>query len=364
MSSTIGTNIKLSIFGQSHSKVVGVVIDGLPAGESINMDQVQEFMDRRRPGQGAHTTARKESDNPQVLSGILEGKTCGAPLAIIIDNNDARPQDYVQVGSQPRPGHADFSAWRKYNGRHDFYGGGHFSGRLTAPLCFAGAVCKQILTRRGVTIGAHILSVGDVMDAYYDSMNMTADELREISDKKPLSVIDDACSKKMLDLIAEVREDQDSIGGQIECCALGIPAGIGDPIFDGMENRIAQAVFGIPAVRGIEFGAGFAAARMRGSEHNDSFISDGGVVRTSTNKHGGILGGISTGMPLIFRTAFKPTPSIGKLQQTVDLLTGETIPLEIHGRHDPCIVSRAVPCIEAAAAVQILDLMLSDHKGF
>lgn len=364
MSSTIGTNIKLSIFGQSHSEVIGVVIDGLPVGEDIDMALVQEFMDRRRPGQGAHTTARSEADIPRILSGIVDGKTCGAPLAILIENTDARPKDYVQVGSQPRPGHADFSAWRKYNGRQDFYGGGHFSGRLTAPLCFAGAVCKQILLRRGVSIGAHILSIGSVEDAKFDPMNISADELRAISAKKPLSVIDDSCSQKMMDLIESVREDKDSIGGVIECCGLGLPAGIGDPIFDGVENRIAQTVFGIPAVRGIEFGAGFAASRMRGSEHNDSFFSDNGVIKTMKNDHGGVLGGITTGMPLLFRAAFKPTPSIEKQQQTVDLLSGETIPLEIKGRHDPCIVCRAVPCVEAAAAVTILDMMLSDHKGF
>lgn len=356
MSSMYGRNIKISIFGQSHSEAVGVVIDGLPAGRRIDFEKLQEFMDRRAPGRDEYSTKRTEPDVPEFLSGLRDGATCGAPVSAVIRNVDARPLDYAEIKNTPRPGHADYTAHVKYGGFSDPRGGGHFSGRLTAPLCVAGGVCLQILENEGVEIAAHIAGVGGVADVPFDPVTIDADTLRRLRTKR-FSVISDERGGKMREAIDAARLEGDSLGGVVECAAAGVPAGLGDPMFDGAENRIAAIVFGVPAVRGIEFGSGFGSALLRGSANNDAFYMDGGAVRTRTNNHGGVLGGITTGMPVLFRVAIKPTPSIEKLQDTVDLASGENVKLNITGRHDPCIVPRAVPCVESAAAIAILDMM-------
>ncbi len=357
MSSQIGKNITVSIFGQSHSQAIGAVIDGLPAGFAVDMEKVRAFLARRAPGRAAYATARREADEPIILSGLAEGKTCGAPLAMLIGNGDTRSKDYEKLRDIPRPGHADFTANLRYGGFQDVRGGGHFSGRLTAPLCFAGAICLQMLEQRGVFVGAHIASVAGVADAPFDPVRVCPADLQAVS-AKPFAVIDDAAGAAMQEKIAQAKADLDSVGGTIECAAVGFPAGVGDPMFDGLENRLAAALFGIPAVKGLEFGAGFAAAEMRGSQNNDPFLLEGDRVLTKTNHAGGILGGISTGMPLLFRLAFKPTPSIARAQDSVSLSRKKPEKLEITGRHDPCIVPRAVPVVEAAAAIVLLDALL------
>lgn len=356
MASQFGTKIKVSIFGESHGAAIGVVVDGLPAGEAVDPGELARFMARRAPGQGAHTTSRREADAVRILAGLTNGVTNGAPFAAIIENTNTRSADYRDLMDTPRPGHADYTAYVKYGGHNDVRGGGHFSGRLTAPLCIAGGIALQILARRGIRIGAHIASIHGVCDAPLDPAAPDMDALAQAS-ARTLAVLDPAAGERMIAEIEHARAAQDSVGGIIECAAAGLPAGLGAPMADGVENRIAAAVFGIPAVRGIEFGAGFAAAAMTGSEHNDAFVMEGARVRTATNRHGGVLGGITSGMPLVFRAAFKPTPSIAAEQDTVSLTEGRSVKLAVRGRHDPCIVPRAVPCVEAAAAITILDLL-------
>ena len=358
MSSTYGENLKLSIFGQSHGPAIGMTLDGIPAGLPCDMDILQAFLDRRAPGRAAHSTARKEGDRPRFLSGIEQGYTCGAPIAAIIENTNVRRADYDALRHVPRPGHADYTAQVKYGGFQDASGGGHFSGRLTAPLCIAGGLCKQWLAQQGIRIAAFIVSIGGVTDAYeYDPTDPPIDRIC-----KDFPVLDPAAGEAMRRRIDEVRAEGDSVGGIIECFITGLPAGIGEPMFGGVESRIAQIVYGIPAVKSIHFGAGYAAGYMKGSQCNDAFTIENGTVRTVTNHAGGILGGITTGMPVIFQTAFKPTPSITQPQQSVDLQTGEIRELRIEGRHDPCIVPRAVPVVEAAAAIAIFDLMLGNTQ--
>ncbi len=358
MSSEFGQNIKVTVFGQSHSDAVGAVIDGLPAGETIDISKLQSFMNRRAPGKSEFATQRREPDEPVILSGLLDGVTCGAPLCTIIENKDVRSKDYDKIQNIPRPSHSDYPAYVKYKGFTDVRGGGHFSGRLTAPLCFAGAVCKQILERRGVFIGAHIASIGAVDDIPFGPAHVSADEMAAVG-KKEFPAVSEKAAELMKKEISAAAEKKDSIGGVVECCAVGLPAGIGEPMFDGLENRLAAAIFGIPAVKGVEFGAGFAAAKMRGSENNDPYYFEDGKVKTLTNNHGGIIGGISTGMPLILRAAFKPTPSIGVEQNSVDLADKTNRTITITGRHDPCIVPRAVPVVEAVTAIVLLDLLMN-----
>lgn len=357
MSSSFGEKVKIMIFGQSHSEAIGVVIDGLPVGEEIDMERVQQVMERRAPGRNAYSTPRKEGDVPRVVSGLFEGKICGAPICAVIENTNTRSKDYDKLKDLPRPGHADFTAWVKYKGANDHRGGGHFSGRLTAPLCFAGAVCMQILERKGIQIGAHILSIKGVKDIPFDEVQIDAETLKMVT-SKAFPVQDDAAGEAMQVAIAAARANADSVGGIIECAVTGLPVGVGEPMFDGLESRLAAAVFAIPAVKGVEFGKGFGVAELFGSENNDDFIYEAdGTVRTKTNNHGGSLGGISSGMPLVLRVAFKPTPSIGQEQDTISISKRENDKLAIVGRHDPCIVPRAVPCVEAAAAVALLDLL-------
>lgn len=325
MGSSYGNRVKTSIFGQSHSEAIGVVIDGLPAGIEIDMEKLQAFMDRRAPGKTRFATARKEADAPKFLSGLVGNVTCGAPLCAVIENTDTRSKDYDNIRDLPRPGHADFTARVKFGGSEDVRGGGHFSGRLTAPLCIAGGIYLQILEKKGVTIETEILEIGGKTADIYDEID-------------------------------RARMDLDSVGGIVRCTVKGLPAGLGDPMFDGIENRISAAVFGVPAVKGIQFGSGFDGCRMRGSENNDEFyMDDEGNVKTRTNNHGGILGGITSGMDVVFDVGIKPTPSIGRPQKTVSFERGEDALLEIKGRHDPCIVPRALPVIEAAAAMALIE---------
>jgi len=359
MGSQYGSNVKVSLFGQSHSTAIGVVIDGLPVGLPVDLEELAAFLSRRAPGQGSHTTARHESDTPEVLSGLINGLTCGAPLAVLIRNTDTRSQDYEVLRDTPRPSHADYTAQVKYHGFQDRAGGGHFSGRLTAPLCVAGGICLQALKARGVAIGAHLVRVGAAKDRAFDPVTVTAADFETVVSHE-LPTLDEAAGAAMLAEITAASQGGDSVGGVIECAAIGLPAGLGDPLFDGLDNRIVQAIFGIPAVKGLEFGNGFAAAQLRGSQNNDAFYFDAeGDVKTRTNNSGGILGGISTGMPLIVRVAFKPTPSIAHEQESVNLATGKPATLVVTGRHDPCIAVRAVPVVEAAVALAIYDALLS-----
>ena len=354
MSNLIGNRFRVLIYGQSHAPSIGAVIEGLPAGFAPDWDAVRAFMARRAPGGNAMSTARKEADLPEILSGLNErGETCGAPLAMRIVNGDARSQDYAKLRDVPRPGHADYPAYVKFGGANDIRGGGQFSGRLTAPLCFAGALAMQLLAREGVRVRAHIAQIENVCDAPIDLAHPDLDAIQS----GELAVVDSAAGERMREAILAAKSDCDSVGGVIECFATGLPAGLGDPMFDGVENRLARAVWGVPAVRGVEFGAGFAAASMRGSAHNDAYRAQDDRIVTETNRHGGVLGGITTGMPIVMRAAIKPTPSIAQEQESVSLSRNENETLAVRGRHDPCIVPRAVPCIEAAVAVVLYDLL-------
>lgn len=355
MTSSVGRKLRISIFGGSHSEEIGVVIDGFPKGISIDIEKLRAFLARRAPGQGAHTTARVEADIPIFKSGITDGKTNGETIRAVIKNTNVRSGDYENVRDIPRPGHADFTAYMKYGKDCDMRGGGHFSGRLTAPLCIAGGICIQYLETFGIKIGAHALSIGGQSDTRFDEITP---ELSAVLYSEPIAVLDKSAGERMMEEILAAKGELDSVGGVVECAATGVPAGLGDPMFSGVENVISQIVFGIPAVKGIEFGRGFDVANIRGSENNDEFCIEDGKVRTRTNNHGGSLGGISTGLPIIFRAAIKPTPSIARPQMSVSLSEMCEKELRIVGRHDPCIVPRAVPCMEAALAVALCELMI------
>ncbi len=346
-------NLSVNIFGESHGTAIGVVIDGLPAGEKLDFEEIMRFMSRRAPKKDGTSTMRSEADIPEILSGVLDGVTEGSPLCAVIKNTDQHSADYKSVSTLARPGHSDYTGYIRYNGANDLRGGGHFSGRLTAPLCFAGAVAAQILKRRGIDAAAHIYKIKDIPDTPFDPVNIDTETLSAVKTRY-LPLIDRSKDEPMRNAILSAAKELNSIGGEIEYCALGFPAGYGDPMFDGLENRISRAVFAVPAVKGIEFGAGFAVAEMNASENNDEFYIKDGKILTRTNNHGGILGGISSGMPIIFRAAIKPTPSISRPQKTVDYVNMTEEELVIKGRHDPCIVPRAVPCIEAAANLALL----------
>ena len=361
MSSRMGNTVTVEVFGESHARAIGMTLEGIPAGVRIDEEKLHAFMARRAPGRDATATARREADTPQFLCGVRDGVTTGAPITAIIENTDTRSADYSALCTRPRPSHADYTAYVKYGGHNDLRGGGHFSGRLTAPLCIAGGIALQLLEAHGVTVGAHVSRIAGIADTPYDAENLTAETLRAAAGKD-FPTLSDEAGIAMRDAILAARADSDSVGGVVECGAVGLPVGLGDPMFDGMENRLAAAIFGIPAVRGVEFGAGFAAADLRGSEHNDPFYFAGGEVRTRRNNSGGVQGGITNGMPLLLRAAFKPTPSIAKEQDTVDLATGENVKLSIAGRHDPCVVVRAVPVVEAVTALVLLDAMRGDGR--
>ena len=357
MSSELGNNLRVSIFGQSHAEAIGVSIDGLPAGEKIDLEELYAFLQCRAPGRLDISTPRREEDRPRILCGLLDGHTCGAPLAAVIANANTRSGDYEQLKDRPRPGHADYTAQVRYRGFQDVRGGGHFSGRLTAPLCVAGGICLQILRRRGVDIAAHISSVWKWEDRPFQAMGEDRETLDRLR-RAPFPVLEEKAGERMRRAILEARAQGDSLGGVVECMVQGVPAGLGAGMFGGMDSRLAAAVFGIPAVKGVEFGAGFQAARMKGSENNDPFCVEQGRVTGKSNHAGGILGGITTGLPLVFRAAIKPTPSIAREQDSVSFSKMTDEKLTVHGRHDPCIVPRAVPVVEAAAAIVVLDALL------
>ena len=355
MSSTYGENLKLSIFGQSHGPAIGMTLDGIPAGLPVDLEKLQAFLNRRAPGQNDWSTPRKEEDKPEFLGGLLDGYTCGAPIAAVIYNKNTRSGDYDNLKNCPRPGHADYTAQIKYGGFQDAAGGGHFSGRLTAALCIAGGLCKQWLEAMGIRIGAHIIRIGNEVTDGFDPMQPQLDRVGQL-----FPTLDADSAERFQSLIAAAKADGDSVGGMIECAITGLPAGIGEPMFGGVESRIAQIIYGIPAVKSVSFGAEIAG--HRGSEYNDAFAVVDGDVITTTNHCGGILGGITNGMPVLFTAAFKPTPSIFKPQQSVSLSKMENVTMQVNGRHDPCIVPRAVPVVEAAAAIAVMDMILGNTQ--
>lgn len=353
-----GNNLRLSIFGESHGPAIGLVLDGLPAGEVIDENALFLQMSRRAPGRDKSSTPRKEADMPKIVSGVLNGITTGAPLCILIENTNTRSRDYGSLDRVPRPGHSDYAAYLKYAGYNDIRGGGHFSGRLTACLCAAGAICRQILFRRGIRIAGHAASIGSVQDTLFPETHIP-DSLMERLSTAYFSVIDPEKEKEMRTVIEEARMALDSVGGVVECAVTGMPGGLGGPLFGGVESLLSSILFGIPAVKGVEFGAGFGAAQLHGSENNDPYRYEDGRMQIAGNKAGGILGGITTGAPILFRVALKPTPSIRREQESVDLAAKKNVALSIHGRHDPCVVPRAIPVAESAAAVAMLELLLS-----
>ena len=357
MSSTYGENLKLSIFGQSHGPAIGMTLDGIPAGLPVDFDKLQVFLNRRAPGQNDWSTPRREEDKPEFLGGVLDGYTCGAPIAAVIYNKNTRSGDYANLKDCPRPGHADYTAQVKYGGFQDAAGGGHFSGRLTAPLCIAGGLCKQWLGEMGVGIHARIHTLAGVSDAEIDPVHPQVERIGA-----DFPVIDPESGSHMRDAIAKAKEQQDSVGGIVECIITGLPAGIGEPMFGGVESKIASIVYGVPAVKAVEFGAGFSCAFYSGHDLNDAYTVENDRIQTLTNFSGGILGGITNGMPIIFRAAVKPTPSISRPQKSISLSHKEEQDLIVKGRHDPCIVPRAVPVIEAAAAIAIFDLILGNTQ--
>ncbi len=356
MGSVVGKNIKVSVFGESHSEALGVSIDGVPAGVKIDFDSLSELLARRAPKGGGLSTARKESDMPNFISGVKDGVTTGSPICAIIQNTDTRSKDYEKLRLAPRPSHADYAAHIKHSGNNDIRGGGHFSARLTAPLVVAGAIFKQLLEQKNIFIGAHISSIENINDTPIDPITGSVKQLKDIKNNE-LSVFDQTQAGRMKQVIQDAKHGGDSVGGTVECSVVGMPVGAGNPMFDGIENRIAYGMFGIPAVKGIEFGSGFFGSTLKGSENNDEYDVVNNEIVTKTNNAGGIVGGLSSGMPVVFKVAFKPTPSILKPQQTINLNTLEPEVLTIEGRHDPCVVVRAVPIVEAVAAIVIYDIL-------
>ena len=357
MSATFGRNLRMTIFGESHGKGIGLVLDGLPPGTPIEEEFIKEEMARRAPGKNQMSTQRQEKDAFIIESGVFEGKATGTPLCVLIPNSDQHSKDYSLLKDVMRPGHADYAGKVRYNGFNDYRGGGHFSGRLTAPLVFTGAVAKTVLAQKGIVVGAHVARIGKITDDLFNPLGEMTERLMALR-KFTLPVLDDGKASLMEAEIMAAREQMDSVGGIVEVMAVGMPPGVGDPFFDSLESRLSHALFSVPAVKGIEFGAGFALAVRKGSEANDPMTFDKGNVRTTRNNNGGITGGITNGMPVLFRVAIKPTPSIGQPQQTVNVTEGKDTILEVKGRHDPCIVPRAVPVIEAVTAWVLLDMLL------
>ena len=356
MAATYKNHIELTIFGESHGKTIGIVIGNLPSGIHIDEQEIAKDMKRRAPGQNLMSTARKEADRVEIISGLQDGITTGAPLTGIIYNRDQHSKDYSLLKSHMRPGHSDYPAYVKYHGHNDVRGGGHFSGRITAPIVFAGNIAKQILKQKGIRVGAHILSIGSIQDKKFD-MNINDDILDALLEK-PYPTLDNGVFSKMEETILQARRDLNSVGGKVECVALHVPAGIGEPFFDSLESHLSSLMFSIPAVKSVSFGDGDVIDTMYGDEANDEYYYDEqGIVKTMTNHNGGITGGISNGMPITVTVSFKPTPSIAKKQNTINVETKENVELEIKGRHDPCIVQRAVVVVEAMMALGILDMM-------
>ncbi len=367
MPSSIGTTIQLSLFGQSHAPCVGCTISGLPAGIHIDLDAMHSFMQRRAPGRNPWSTPRYETDEVRIVSGVTNGNvSCGTPITLIVENTNVRSADYEELARIPRPGHADWPAQLKWGSYHDIAGGGYFSARLTAPLCAAASICMQVLERSNVRIGAHLFECASISDTPFAALGNPQEQMSELylqldalSDGRQFPTLDEAAGNAMQQAISNAQAEGDSVGGIVECVVVGMPGGVGSPHFDGVENVFARAAFGIPAVKGIEFGRGFEAARMHGSEHNDPYHIHNGEPCVAKNDAGGALAGMTTGAPIVFRLAMKPTSSIGREQDSVDLTTMEPAKLRVTGRHDPCIVPRAVPVVEAVAAVAALDLLMS-----
>ncbi|MEZ4357108.1 MAG: chorismate synthase [Eubacteriales bacterium] len=355
-----GNKFKISIFGESHGEGVGVIVDGLPAGLKLSEENILRDMRRRAPGSIAGSTKRSESDVPHILSGYYDGFTTGSPLAAYIKNADQHSNDYADLEGRPRPSHADYTAWVKYGGFADMRGGGHFSGRLTAPLVFAGSVARAYLEENGIYVGSHILRVGEVEDKGFDTLNLNEEVLKSLY-RKDFPTIDEDAAKKMKEQIDNARNSKNSVGGIVEIGCVNLPAGIGEPIFDGLEPKIASILFAVPAVKGIEFGLGFKLSSMHGSDANDQMCISGEEVSFKSNNNGGILGGISSGAPLIVRAAFKPTPSISAPQSTVDLVDMKDIKIEIKGRHDSCIAVRGAAAAEAAVLIAIADAVMESE---
>ena len=358
MSGVWGNKIKVSIFGESHGNAIGINIDGLPSGIKINTDEIMLEMERRAPGRSNLSTSRNEGDVPEILSGYFEGRTTGTPLCAIIRNSNTRSKDYSKLKDVMRPGHADYTGSIRYDGYNDYRGGGHFSGRITAPLVFAGAICKQILKEKGIYITSHVKSIGKIYDDSFLNDNLTEEVVESLKNRE-LPLINKELEEDIRDEILNAKKEGDSVGGTIECAVLGIKPGIGNPFFYSVESTLAHLMFSVPAVKGIEFGKGFDISEMKGSEANDEYYMDNGKIRTKTNNNGGILGGITNGMPIVFNVAIKPTASILKEQNTINIVSKENTTLKVEGRHDPCIVQRALPVIEAATAIGILDLIMS-----
>ncbi len=360
MRSTWGNNLQLTIFGESHGPAIGVVVDGLPIGLSVDEEAVARDMARRAPGQDPTATARREADRVRIVSGLYRGHTTGAPLCGLIENTNVRSGDYEAMQRLMRPGHADYAGYVKYRGMNDPRGGGHFSGRLTAPLVFAGALCRQALAARGIEVGAHIASIAGVEDAPMDPVGVDAQTLRVLRDAR-FALLDPAREAAMRARVEEARLAGDSVGGSIEVAAVGVPAGLGAPFFDSLESTLAHLLFSIPAVKGVAFGDGFGLCAMRGSGANDAMRVQDGRVTCETNHNGGVTGGITNGMPVVCRVAVKPTPSIAQPQRTVDVSCMADAQMEIRGRHDPCIVPRAVPVVESAMLLALTDLLLEEE---
>ena len=362
MSTHYGKNIDIEIYGGSHDECIGIIIKGLPTGTKIDTEKLLAFMDRRKPGTNAFSTARREADTPEFIEGVRDGIITENTVHAVIRNTNQRSNDYTALSCVPRPSHADYAAIMKYGKDVDLRGGGHFSGRLTAPMCIVGGICLQYLRSRGIHIGAHVSAIGDVSDTPFDAVSVGEKEFSLLATREQFPVLDEQKGEQMRTLIEKVRAEGDSIGGIIECAAIGLEAGLGEHMFDGVENRLSSILFGIPAVKGVEFGVGFGGVSMRGSEYNDAFITDGTRITTRTNHVGGILGGMTNGMPCVFRVVMKPTPSIFLEQDSVDMVTMTSVKLSIKGRHDPCVVLRAVPVVEAATAIALTDMLLDAPK--
>lgn len=355
MSSTWKNNIEITIFGESHGKAIGVVLGNLPSGIKIDFDAVAKEMKRRAPGQDKMSTSRKEADQVEIISGIQDGITTGAPLCGMIYNSDQHSKDYSLLKEKMRPGHSDYPAFVKYKGFNDVRGGGHFSGRITAPIVFAGAIAKQILMQKGIYIGAHILSIKNIYDENFDQ-RLSLDTLNYLS-KQHYPVINQEIYDQFVETVDQARMNLDSVGGKIECAIVGLESGFGEPFFDSIESHLSSLLFSIPAVKSVAFGND-KISELYGSEANDCYYYDKeGKVKTTSNNNGGITGGISNGMPIVFTVGIKPTPSIGKEQKTIDVKHQENTTLAIKGRHDPCIVFRATVVVEAMAALAMLDLV-------
>jgi len=351
---SIGKEFVVASFGESHGKCVGVLVDGCPAGLPLSESDIQQELDRRIPSNSKIVSERVEKDVVEILSGVFEEFTTGAPICALVRNKEAVPAEYEVIKDTPRPGHADYTARIKYGGFNDYRGGGRFSGRVTVALVMAGAIAKKLLSMFSVEILAYTVAIADVeLDK-----SLTIEEIRRRRYKSPVRCPDFSCSKAMEDAILKVKKDGDSVGGIIECMALNVPAGIGEPLFDSLDADIAKILFDVPAVKGVEFGSGFKAAQLKGAENNDAYAIQNGKIVTLTNNAGGILGGISSGMPILVRVAIKPTPSISKKQKTVNIQKKEEAFVQVVGRHDPCIVPKAVPVVESALAIVLADHML------